>query len=316
MSAARDRVVDAHALGASLGQLGVWGHLDTLSGPDLHRYVRRVAELGYGCLWVAETVGREPFALLGAVTADAGDMWLGTSIASIWARDPLAARMGALTLHELTGGRFVLGLGVSHPHLAQRLRGHAYERPLTRMREYLEAYRTLPYLGPRVVGDDGTPTEPPIVLAALRERMLTLAATATMGAFPYLMTVERVAWARGVLDGASPGARPLLAISLPVIIEADPMRARDTARAYLAPYVRAPNYQASWAEQGFTSDDWGRPGSDRLVDAMVAWGSVAVVSGRIAGLHAAGADHVAIVPLSPDGTSERLETLEALAPRR
>lgn len=306
---------DSESLAMRLGPVGAWGHLDTLPSTELRGYVRRVAELGYGCLWVAETVGREPFALLGAVAQDAAGMWLGTSIASIWARDPMAARMGAFTLHELTGGRFVLGLGVSHPHLAERLRGHAYDRPLTRMRQYLEAYRRLPYLGPTLLGADGVPSEPPIVLAALRARMLGLAATATAGAFPYLVTTERVAWARGVLDAASPAARPLLAVCLPVWLGQDPVVARATARAYLAPYVRAPNYQASWAEQGFVPDDWAKPGSDRLADAMVAWGSAADVRARIAALHAAGADHVAIVPLSPDGTSERLATLEALAPR-
>src|SRR5689334_5730991 len=116
------------SLAERLGPVGVWGHLDTLPAAELHGYVRRVAELGAACLWVAETVGRDPFTLLGAVAADAGRMWLGTSIASIWARDAMAARMGAFTLHELTGGRFVLGLGVSHPHLAERLRGHVYDR--------------------------------------------------------------------------------------------------------------------------------------------------------------------------------------------
>lgn len=309
-----DRPSDGGRLAAAVGPLGVWGHLDTLAAPELHRYVRRVAALGYGCLWVAETVGREPFALLGAVAADAAGMWLGTSIASIWSRDPMAARMGAFTLHELTGGRFVLGLGVSHPHLAQRLRGHAYEKPLTRMREYLEAYRALPYLGPTLAGDEGTTSQPPIILAALRERMLTLAARSTAGAFPYHVTTERVAWTRAVLDAAAPGVRPLLAVGLPVILEQDPGVARSTARSYLAPYVRAPNYQANWAEQGFGPEDWARPGSDGLVDAMVAWGPVEAVRARIAELLAAGADHVAIVPVSPDGTTERLATLEALAP--
>jgi probable F420-dependent oxidoreductase len=299
-----------------LGPIGAWGHLDTLPAAELRGYVQRVAELGYDCLWVPETVGREPFTLLGAVVEDARGMWLGTSIASIWARDALTARMGALTLHELTGGRFVLGLGVSHPHLAQRLRGHVYERPLTRMREYLEAYRGLPYKGPALEGADGVASEPPIVLAALRERMLGLAASATAGAFPYHVTVERVAWTRDVVDRASPGSRPWLGVTLPVILEQDPTIARATARAYLAPYLRAPNYQAGWAEQGFGPHDWAQPGSDRLADAMTCWGTVDTARARIRALHDAGADHVAIVPLSGDGTSERLGTLEALAPGR
>lgn len=305
----------------TLGPLGVWGHLDSLPAAELRPYVARVEALGYGALWVPETVGREPFTLLGAIAQAAGRMILGTAIASIWGHDAMATRMAAMTLHELTGGRFVLGLGVSHPHLAQKLRGHSYERPLTRMREYLEAYRRLPWIGP-VLGE-GAPAEPPILLAALRERMLGLAATASDGAFPYLVGVDRIAPMRGVLDAAAApdGGRPLLAVTLPAVLEDDPERARSAARAYLAPYLRTPNYQASWEEQGFGPDDWAQPGADRLVDAMVAWGPVDALRARIAAMHAAGADHVALIALAPGGNAgripltEHLPMLEALAPR-
>ncbi len=301
-------------LAGALGPVGAWGHLDTLPAADLRPYVRRVADLGYGALWVPETVGREPFALLGAVSEHAGDMWLGTSIASIWARDAMASRMAALTLHELTGGRFVLGLGVSHPHLAQKLRGHTYDKPLTRMREYLADYRRLPFRGPTMLDTEGVATEPPILLAALRERMLDLAATETAGGFPYLVTAERAAWIRQTLNAAAgDDKRPLLAVTLPVVLGQEPEVARAAARGYLAPYLRTPNYQASWALQGFGPDDWTQPGSDVLVDAMVAWGSAEELLVRIAAMHSAGADHVALIPVAPDGTTEHLPTLEALA---
>ncbi len=302
------------ALAAALGPVGVWGHLDTLPASGLRRHVAAVARLGYGALWVPETVGREPFALLGAVAEQAGPMWLGTSIASIWARDPMTSRMAALTLHELTGGRFVLGLGVSHAHLAQKLRGHVYEKPLTRTREYLEAYRSLPYKGPAVTGAHGSSTEPPVVLAALRPGMLGLAATATAGAFPYLVSAERVGVLRDILDAAAgDGGRPLLAVTQPVVLETDADVARAAARSYLAPYLRTPNYQASWELQGFGPDDWDGPGSDALVDAMIAWGSADTLVARIWAMREAGADHVAIVPLAPDGSTEHLPTLERLA---
>src|SRR5688500_6828681 len=117
---------------------------------------------------------------------------LGTSIVNIWGRDAQAARMAALTLADASGGRFVLGLGVSHPHLAAKLRGHTFERPLTRMREYLRAYRAAVYRGPLA---DGV-AEPPVMVAALRERMTDLAATDADGALPYLVTAKRVAWMR------------------------------------------------------------------------------------------------------------------------
>lgn len=292
-----------------LGRLGVWGHLDSMPVAELGDYAARVEALGFGTLWVPETVGREPFTLLGLLAGQTSSLMLGTSIASIWGHDSQTTRMAALTLQEATGGRFVLGLGVSHAHLAQRLRGHTFDRPLTRMREYLEAYRAAVYKGPMA---DGAP-EPPILLAALRERMLALSATDADGAFPYLITPERVAWARSVLDSAAPDRHPLLAVSMPAVLSTDTAHARQAARGYLAPYLRTPTYQATWALQGFEASDWEKPGSDRLVDAMVAWGDAAALHARIAELVTAGADHVAVIPLADDGTTENLAVLEALA---
>ena len=289
-----------------LGRLGVWGHLDSLAAPDAIAYARRAEELGYQTLWVPETVGREPIALLSMLAGATDAINLGTSIVNIWGRDAQAARMAALTIAEASGGRFVLGLGVSHPHLAARLRGHQFERPLSRMRDYLAAYRAAVYRGPLADGAD----EPPVLVAALRERMVDLAATDADGALPYLVTAERVAWIRGRLDAAA-GARPRLAVTLPAVI-GDPSD-RAAARAYLTPYLRTPTYHASWELQGFDAADWEAPGSDRLVDAMVAIGPVALVRERIAAMLASGADHVAIIPLAADGTTEQAATLEQLA---
>ncbi len=296
-----------------LGRVGAWGHLDTLSITQARAYVRRVEELGYGTLWLPETVGREPFTALGLLAGETDRLHLGTSIVSIWGHDAQTTRMAALTLAEATAGRFVLGLGVSHPHLAERLRGHAYERPLTRMREFLAAYRSAVYKGPMAEPEYG---EPPVILAALREGMLRLSASDANGAFPYLFTPERIAWARSILDQAAREAgrpRPMLAVTMPAVLETDPTAARAAARAYLGPYLRTPNYHASWELQGFSGVDWEKPGSDRLVDAMVAWGTAAQLRAALATLHREGADHVAVIPVAPDGSSEHLPVLEALA---
>jgi probable F420-dependent oxidoreductase len=290
-----------------LGRLGVWGHLDTLGAADAIAYARRADELGYGTLWLPETVGREPIALCAMLATSTRGMNLGTSIVNIWGRDAQATRMAAMTLAEASGGRFVLGLGVSHPHLAGKLRGHDFKRPLTQMRRYLDAYRAAVYRGPVAEGAD----EPTVMVAALRERMTELAATDADGALPYLVTPERVAWMRGRLDAAARGKRPMLAVTVPAVI-GDPAD-RDAARAYLKPYLRTPTYHASWELQGFGPADWEAPGSDRLVDAMVAIGSVEAVRERIAAMEAAGADHVAIIPIAPDGSTEHLPTLEAVA---
>ena len=139
--------------------------------------------------------------------------------------------------------------------------------------------------------------------------MTDLAATEADGAFPYLVTPERVAWMRARLDTAASDHRPTLAVTLPVVLGDD----RDAARAYLKPYLRTPTYHASWELQGFEAADWELPGGDRLVDAMVSIGSEADARSRIEALLAAGADHVAVIPIAPDGTTEHLPTVEALA---
>ena len=289
-----------------LGRIGVWGHLDSFTAAEAVAYAQRAEALGYGTLWVPETVGREPIALLAMLARSTTTLRLGTSIVNIWGRDAQSSRMAAMTLAEATGGRFVLGLGVSHPHLATKLRGHPFERPVARMREYLAAYRTAVYRGPTA-----DMPEPPVMVAALRERMTDLAATDADGALPYLVTAERVAWMRSRLDAASGGARRLLAVTLPASI-GDP-EDRVAARAYLKPYLRTPTYQASWELQGFDPLDWEAPGSDRLVDAMVAIGPPELVRTRTAAMHDAGADHVAVIPLAADGTTEHLPTLDAVA---
>jgi hypothetical protein len=100
---------------------------------------------------------------------------------------------------------------------------------------------------------------------------------------------------------------------MPAVLETDPDLGRAAARGYLAPYLRTPAYQACWLAQGFTEADWEKPASDRLVDAMVAWGDVEALRARAAELADAGADHVAVIPVGPDGTTEHLPVLEALA---
>lgn len=291
-----------------LGRIGAWGHLDSLDAAGARRYARRVEELGYGTLWVPETVGREPFTLLGMLAGETSRLVLGTSIVGIWGHDAQTTRMASLTLSEATDGRFVLGLGVSHPHLAEKLRGHRFDRPLTRMREFLAAYRAAVIRAPALGGS----VEPPVLVAALRQRMTELAASDADGAFPYLVTPGHVAGMRRILDAAAASERRLLAVTLPVVLGTGP-EAAAAARAYLKPYLRTPTYQATWTLQGFEPHDWEPPGSDRLVDAMVAVGDVEGVRERIDGLLAAGADHVAIIPLAPDGTTEHLATLEAFA---
>lgn len=297
-----------------LGRFGVWSNLDHLSGSELVTFAKRVEALGFEALWIQEGAGREPFATLGALVMATERITLGVGIASIYARDAAASHAGALTLAELSGGRFVLGLGVSHAFRVEGQRGHTYLPPLGTMRSYLDAYRDAPYQAQRPAD------EPPVVLAALRRRMLELAATRTDGAFPYFVPVDYVVRARETVDRAALDAgktvRPTLVVALAVVLEADSAVARGIARRFTEPYLKLPNYVNNLTECGFPEEDLSPPGSDRLVDALVVWGGVPDVLARIDAFHAAGADHVALIPLDADGRHGSLPVLEAIAARR
>jgi len=152
-----------------LGRLGVWTFLDLMSAGEAAAFVQRVEALGYSTLWLPEAIGRDPFTLLGYLAARTERLQFATGIANIYARDPMTMRAIQQTMAELSGGRFVLGLGVSHSHLVTGVRGHEYKKPIPAMREYLEAMRAALF---RAVEPA---EEAPIMLAALRPAMLRLA---------------------------------------------------------------------------------------------------------------------------------------------
>jgi len=287
-----------------IGRLGVWTFLDTLPAEEAARAARRIEELGYSMLWFPEAVGRDPFALIGWLGSQTGRLVFATGIANVYARDPMTMNALRLTLAELSGDRFVLGLGVSHAHLVTGVRGHEYGKPVSTMRSYLDGMDKALFMAPR--GE----TPPPIVLAALRPKMLGLAATRASGAHPYFVPPEHTARARELL-----GAGAWLAPEQMVLRESDPGKARALARAHMKMYLGLPNYQNNLRWLGFGEDDLAGGGSDRLVDAIVAWGDEPRIQDRIRAHLDAGADHVCIQPLRPDGKpGPDLPTLEALAP--
>jgi probable F420-dependent oxidoreductase len=287
-----------------LGRLGVWTWLDGHSAADALAFARRIEQLGYGALFVPEAMGRDPMALIAHLAAGTERLVFATGIANIYARDPLAMRAARETLAELSNGRFVLGLGVSHAPMVSAIRGHEYGKPVSTMRAYLEALEKAPFAGQRAA-------EPaPLLLAALRPNMLALAAESAAGAHPYFMTPDHTRKAREIL-----GVGPILAPEQKVLLESDPVAARAIARAAMAMYLNLPNYRNGLLWTGFEERDLEDGGSDRLVDGVVAWGDEDAIRARIAAHHAAGADHVCIQPLRADGgPGPDLTTLERLAP--
>jgi probable F420-dependent oxidoreductase len=296
---------------ASIGPAGVWSNFDRLPGDEVVAFARSAEAHGYDTFWTQETAGRDPFALLGHLAGHTRRIRLAVGIAVVYGRDPVAMRAGAATVHELSGGRMLLGLGSSHRDTVSEVRGHAYGGPVSVMRDYLARYEAAPYRGPEPHG------RPPLVLAALRPQMLGLAATAADGAFPYLVPASYVAGARARLDAAAADAgrpQPLLIVSLPCLCEPDPSAARAAARAYLDRYLGLPNYLNNLREAGFDEEDLAKPGSDRLVDALVAWGDDAVLRTGLRAMLDAGADQVALIPLTAQGLHADRDTMEALAP--
>lgn len=295
----------------TLSPYAVWSGLDQLAIPEAVEYICRVEAAGYGAFWTREGFGRDPFSLLSIAAKATSNLVLGTGIANVHGRDAAAMRSAAGTVREIAEGRFILGLGVSHAPWVEGIRGHDYGSPVEVMRRFLEAYASAPY---RVATPFGAP---PVVLAALRSRMLDLAGSATDGAFPYLVPVSAIAGARARVDAAAAAAgraRPSLIVAQVVLQESDPDKARAAAVTYLRNYVVLPAYVANLTDLGFAEGDFAPDPSARLVDELVVWGDAASIKSRLRNALDAGADQVAVVPLAPDGTVGHAATFEAVAP--
>lgn len=288
-----------------LGKLGVWSSLDGMTAADGLAFARRVEAWGYQTLWMPESRGRNVLVNAAWILAGTTTLNVASGIANIYARDPMATANAHRGLNEQSGGRFLLGLGVSHVPMVTGLRGHEYGKPVPTMRAYLKGVADAPYQAP-------PPKDRPLtVIAALGPAMLKLAAEATDGAHPYCVTPEHTAQARKIL-----GAGKLLCPELMVLLETDPAKARQIARGHISHYVQLENYAANWRRLGFTDADMADGCSDRFIDANIAWGDEAAIRRRIQEHHDAGADHVCIQPLNPDGSrvpDERV--LALLAPK-
>jgi probable F420-dependent oxidoreductase len=288
-----------------IGKLGVWTWLDAFTAEQAAEFARKIEGWGYSALWVPEAVGRDPFTLLGYLAGQTERLVLATGIANIYARDSMTMNAIRQTMASLAPGRFVLGIGVSHGRLVTGVRGHHYGKPVSTMRAYLDSMEKALFLAPP------PEEEAPIVLAALRTRMLELAGERARGAHPYLVPPEHTARARETL-----GKDAWLCPEQMVLLETDPEKARRIARQNLGVYTSLPNYQNNLKEYGFTDADFADGGSDRLVDRIVAWGDEQVIRDRIQAHWDAGADHVCIQPFRPDGEAgPDLQVLELLAPR-
>lgn len=240
--------------------------------------------LGYTGLWVPD-VGGDLFEAVENLLTATSTATIATGILNLWMHTPEETADHHAALTGAHGARFLVGIGVSHAPLIDRQEPGTYQKPLQQMRDYLDGLDTA-----------ATPLAPQDrCLAALGPKMLELARARTAGVHPYLVTPEHTAIAR-----AAVGPDALVAPEQAVVLESDPASARRIARLHLATYLGLPNYANNWIRLGFTPDDLADGGSDRLVDALVAWGDDAALAQRVQAHRDAGADHVCVQLLTDD----------------
>jgi probable F420-dependent oxidoreductase len=275
-----------------LGAVGVWWSASWKPAGALSGAAGELEELGYGAMWSSGGFDPGLSPRFERLLSSTGRAVVASGIVSIWAATPEQLGSATAELEASYPGRFLLGLGASHAPIVEQ-----YVQPYRRMVEFLDALDDL----------DAPVQRDRRVLAALGPRMLELAAARALGAHPYFVPVEHTERARQIM-----GAGPLLAPEVAAIVEPDPKKGREQARAFTAGYLELPNYANNLRSLGFSDDDFRAGGSDRLVDAVVAHGDVDAVVARIREHHQAGADHVAVQLLTTE-TGLPLDDYRSLA---
>jgi probable F420-dependent oxidoreductase len=285
----------------ALGGTGIWDM--ALRYGDRAEAVEATAELeelGFTAVWIPDAGGDDLFGAFEALLGASTRLTVASGILNLWVQDPVHSAAAYNNLVAAHGNRLLIGIGVSHaPLINQMIEGAPFKRPIAKMAEFLTAL------------DEAEPSLPASarVLAALGPKMLELARDRSAGAHPYLVSPEHTATAREIL-----GPDRLLAPEQGVVLETDPDRAREIARKNMSLYFGLPNYVNNWRRYGFTDDDVAAPGSDRLVDAMVAWGDEDAIAARIREHRDAGADHVCIqVMIDREGSELPREQWRRLA---
>lgn len=280
-------------------KFGVFYFVDSMSAPQLAHFAREVESLGYGALWFPEAVGRNTMVTAAWLLSQTEKLVVASGIANIYARDPQAAVAGRKALDELSGGRYLLGLGVSHAPLVEDVRGHSFHKPLARMKDYLEKMQKAVYQAP------APEKSGELVLGALGPKMTELSAKLADGAHPYNVTPEHTADTRKIV-----GPDKRVYVEHKVVLETDPVKARAAAKQTLDFYMGLPNYRNNWLRLGFTEEELNpeKPG-DRFLDEMVYWGDARTIRKKLNRHFEAGADHVCVQPLGDDP----LACLKALA---
>lgn len=296
----------------NLKNRGVFLFNEGISAPQLKDSVRRIENLGYGAVWFPEAAGREPFVTAAMILDATEHLIAATGIMNIYGRDATVTAMGQQTLAEMSSGRFLLGLGVSHAFFVEA-RGHAYGKPLQAMREYLNQLKaahasisvTRNLLADGIEaqavrsGERGAMLtdagEMPVVLAALGPKMTEMAGQLSQGAHPYNTVPAHTRRCREIL-----GPSAWLCPAQRVCLTNDAHKARRAGRQLISLYLTLPNYRNMLLDSGYTAADIDDGGSDRLIDQLVGWGDEEAIRAYVQAHLDAGADHVCVQTVDPD----------------
>ncbi len=265
-----------------LGRIGIWS-IGLRWGGDAGEIAEAAAELeelGFSALFIPGGIGGEDvFPSVGRLLAATRSVPVVTGIVNVWMHSTEETAAAWAGFDREYPGRFQLGIGISHASLIDQDDPGRYRRPLVTMRAYLDGL------------DAALPPVPRErrLIAALGPRMLELARDRTAGSHTYFVPEEHTRFARDRL-----GADATIAVEQAVLLETDPTVARSRSRDYMTNYLRRPNYTNNLLRHGFNEDDLRDGGTDRLVDAIVAWGDEQAIAERVAAHHEAGANHVCL----------------------
>ena len=279
-------MTEAASLKLDLGRYGVWLGSRSIT-PDL---AKQIESLGYGAAWI----GGSPDAELNWVEpalAQTSSLQLATGIINIWSSPAAEVAESYHRIENDYPGRFLLGIGIGHPEHTQE-----YRKPYDALVDYLDTL------------DGASVPTSRRVLAALGPKVLALSAERSAGAHPYLTTPEHTAQARELV-----GNSVFLAPEHKVVLTTDADEARKIGRQTVEFYLGLSNYVNNWRRLGFTDDDVRKPGSDKLIDAVVAYGTPEAIAARLNEHLEAGADHVAIQVLGGWPEDKLLAALGELA---
>jgi probable F420-dependent oxidoreductase len=276
----------------NLGRIGIWSAA-LRNADNAAQAATELEQLGYGALWfpggAPEGFAEHITGLLDATR----NVAIATGIVSVWTHDPKTVSRQYAEFEARAPGRFLLGIGISHPHVVERA-GLTYAKPMARLRWFLDEL-------------EGVPIERRI-LASLGPKSLQLAREQSLGTHPYFVPVAHTRVAREAL-----GPGKVIATELMVALDTDPESARATARQHMAMYLAAPNYANNLLRLGYNQSDLDNGGSDRIVDDIVAWGEPERILARVQEHLDAGADHVCIQVLTADRRVPALDEWRQLA---